>query len=148
MKGVNDVYTNESGVINALAKLNITPPPVGITTIDTNILLTALNLNNYRLKSTSPAINAGNTTISSVGSISGNILKLAKAEDYSRALRVGIPDIGAFEFNGAAPPTENWDLDTDGDVDVFDFNQLVRNVMNKTESWSKLASFISVFRDF
>jgi hypothetical protein len=150
MKGVNDVYANDSGVINALAKLNITPPPVGITTIDTNILLTALNLNNYRLKSTSPAINAGNTTISSVGSISGNILKLAKAEDYSRALRVGVPDIGAFEFNGISgptmPPAENWDLDDDNDVDVFDFNQFMVKVMKKTESWSKLSSFIAAFQ--
>jgi hypothetical protein len=63
-----------------------------------------------------------------------------------------VPDIGAFELgsvSGPSPtdmPTENWDLNNDGTVDVFDFNQFIIKVMKKTESWSKLANFIVALR--
>ncbi len=43
-------------------------------------------------------------------------------------------------------PTPDWDLNDDGETDVFDFNQFVRKVIRSEENWSRLASFIAALR--
>lgn len=43
-------------------------------------------------------------------------------------------------------PEENWDLDNDENIDLFDFNEFVRKVIRNQEAWSSVASFIAAFR--
>ena len=43
-------------------------------------------------------------------------------------------------------PEENWDLDNDENIDLFDFNEFVRKVIRNQEAWSNVASFIAAFR--
>lgn len=153
MKGAGDVYTNNPGLTNATVVITFPIPPIGAATVDSQAIRNAIKASNYQLVNSSAAVNAGSTLGGSAGI---QIPTIARTKDYIFANRVGVPDIGAFELNGVpgptftpgptAPPTENWDLDTDGDVDVFDFNQFLRKVMSKTESWSKLASFMAALR--
>lgn len=161
MKGPGDVYRNSAGLVNALAVLDFPIPAAGAPSVNMSGLRNAVNLNNYRLNNSSSAVNAGSTA----GAMGGiQIPVLARAKDYILADRVGIPDMGAFELDGIPGPTftpgptptsgptptgdlpDDWDLDNDGDVDVFDFNRYVRKVMQNTDQWSRLTSFIAAFR--
>jgi hypothetical protein len=75
-----------------------------------------------------------------------DITRYAIASTYS-GIGADISKIGTDKGGFTPPPpAENWDLDNDSDVDVFDFNQFMVKVMKKTESWSKLASFIAAFQ--
>jgi hypothetical protein len=152
LRGNGDIYYTQPQLTNALVDLNFPIPAIGAPSVDVAALRKAVNTANYHLKQSSAAVNAGNGQLPVVGAIPATKLEVAKKWDYNSFARVGVPDIGAFELgsvSGPSPtdmPSENWDLDNDGDVDAFDFNQFVLKVMKKTESWSKLASFIAAFQ--
>lgn len=95
VRGPGDIYTNEPGLSNALADLNFAPPKVGVETVDVNEILTAFNINNYRLTAQSVAINKGTIAASTNET---PIPTLVREQDYIKSDRVGIPDIGAFEY--------------------------------------------------
>ncbi len=163
----SNTYTDNpgfSGTIEQLKLLHLQIPSIGATTseVDSQDLRNLVNLNHFRLSQSSPAINAGSTA-GAVGST--QIPAPARAQDFFLANRVGLPDMGAIEFGGVPGPTytpapsptagpsptggdevEDWDLDNDGDIDVFDFNRFVKQVMIGTKDWSNLNAFVSAFR--
>lgn len=164
-KGSNNIITNDPGLTNSLAKLNIAIPGIGVNSVDINALKTTANLYNYRLKSTSPAINKG----SSLGTSSTTLVPaLVRAQDYFGLNRVGLPDIGAIEFNGTPSPitttpnpttpsstlTPNptsisptpisWDLNSDGKINIFDWSYLMNGFGNRYD-FPDITKFKAVF---
>ncbi|MCA9379993.1 hypothetical protein KC675_02320 [Candidatus Dojkabacteria bacterium] len=97
VKGPGDIYTTNADLQNSLVELNYPIPAIGASTLDMAALRTAVDLNNYRLKQSSPAINAG---ISATTHTTFQIPQLAKSQDYFKNTRVGNPDIGAVEYGG------------------------------------------------
>jgi hypothetical protein len=117
--------------------------------------------NEFYINSFAAAVNTGRKIEGSRGFLD---------TDFYRNTRSGTTiDLGAYTFNQGKsfpdlyallldedsgtdlptpPPSVNWDLTGNGKIDIFDFNQFVKKVMNKTESWSKVSQFISAFRDF
>jgi hypothetical protein len=82
--------------------------------------------------------------------INGTITQRYNSKQAVSIIKRGSVDFTVWETGSiVATPTpiqgNEWDLDDDNDVDVFDFNQFVVKVLKKTESWSKLASFIAAF---
>jgi hypothetical protein len=80
-----------------LVEIDYPIPAIGASTVDMAALRTAVDLNNYRLKQSSPAINAG---MSATTHTTFQIPQLAKSQDYFKNTRVGNPDIGAVEYGG------------------------------------------------
>jgi hypothetical protein len=146
VRGPGDVYTNNPGLSNSNIAITFPIPSIGATSVDATAIRNAINTNNYRLNNVSSSINAA-ATLGAVGGIP--IPALARSQDFLLLNRIQTPDVGAFEFTGSNPPTPpptvNWDLTGNGTIDIFDFNLFVKKVMNKTESWSKVASFIDAF---
>ena len=97
MKGQGDVYNYDTGLVNVLAAVNFPIPAVGAPSVDVEGLRNAINLDNYRLKNNSPAINAG-TNAGGVGELT--VPPLARSKDYFNNSRIGLPDMGAIEFGG------------------------------------------------
>ncbi|HRN85838.1 MAG TPA: hypothetical protein PKU78_01415 [Candidatus Dojkabacteria bacterium] len=97
VKGTGDVYTNDPGLVNSLIELNLVYPNIGPETLDIAALRAALDINNYRLKQNSPAINTGSN---GTGANQTNIPQLVRSQDFLRNTRTGTPDIGAIEFGG------------------------------------------------
>lgn len=97
VKGPGDIYTNSAGLQNALVELKYPIPAIGAATVDMAALRTAVDLNNYRLKSNSPAINKAAT---SSPNSQTQIPSLAKSQDFFKNSRTGVPDIGAMEYGG------------------------------------------------
>ncbi|HRN85837.1 MAG TPA: DUF1565 domain-containing protein [Candidatus Dojkabacteria bacterium] len=96
-KGPGDIYTTNPELQNSLVQLNYPIPAIGAATVDMTALRAAVDLNNYRLKQSSPAINAG---ISTTTHTTYQIPQLAKSQDFFKNSRVGNPDIGAVEYGG------------------------------------------------
>jgi hypothetical protein len=94
VRGSGDILTNDAGLVNSLARLQIAQPEIGAASVDINALRNAVDINNYRLKSGSTAINKGSTA----GEVSSTKIPTeARTKDFGSASRVGVPDIGAFE---------------------------------------------------
>ncbi len=113
VRGSGDLYTDNPRLVNALVRLDFQIPAIGAATVDTNALRNAVNINNYRLSSASPAINAGTTAGMANGT---QIPSLARSKDYVPVNRLGIPDLGAFEYIETNDPTSAPDSPTDGDL--------------------------------
>lgn len=97
VKGPGDIYTNSAGLQNALVELKYPIPAIGAATVDMAALRTAVDLNNYRLKSNSPAINKA---VTSSPNSQTQVPSLAKSQDFFKNSRTGVPDIGAVEYGG------------------------------------------------
>mgnify|MGYP001239155454 CR=1 FL=1 len=99
VKGPGDIYTNDPGLANATRLLDIKPPAIGASNIDLVKLRGSVSIKDYYLRNNSQAINKASTA----GNASGTTIPtMARAVDYHLSNRVGIPDIGAFEFGGVA----------------------------------------------
>ncbi len=97
VRGEGDIYTNDTGLNNPLYRLDFPIPGIGVSNLDMNALRSAVELNNYRLKQNSQAVNASGN----LGSINETeIPPLAKSQDYFKNTRTGIADIGAIEYGG------------------------------------------------
>lgn len=101
MKGDGDVYSLDTGLVNVLAQVDFPIPAVGASSVDVEGLRNAINLDNYRLKSNSLAINAG-TNGGGIGELT--IPQLARSKDYFENPRLGIPDLGAIESSSENAP--------------------------------------------
>lgn len=97
VKGPGDVYSNDPGLENATTELILTEPSTPSAEMDIDKLLAVVNINNYRLKQNSPAINAGTTAS---GTNSTDIPGLVRSQDYFKNSRSGAPDLGAIEYGG------------------------------------------------
>lgn len=133
VKGQGDVYSNTPGLVNALTQLNYPIPAIGAASVDVQALRSAVNINNYFLTSSSLAINAGTTA----GAVNNTqIPPLARTQDYIPNNRLGIPDLGAFEFTGTVNPSPTsgtssaGDLTGDGLVNLQDHAQVVSMFKN------------------
>lgn len=132
VKGNGDVYTNNSGLTNAAYQLNFPVPAIGAANVNPQAIRNAVNLNNYYLTSSSLAINAGAT---SAGINSTQVPELARIQDYLLVNRLGIPDLGAFEFTGTVdtpnPEQSNeGDFNGDGVVNLQDQNLIISMYKN------------------
>ena len=108
VKGVGDVYQNDPGMVNSIIELNLQYPNIGPDTLDITALRAAVDVNNYRLKANSPAINSASN---GSGANQTQIPQLVRSQDYLKNSRVGVPDIGAIEYGGVyhtSTPTPNY----------------------------------------
>jgi hypothetical protein len=96
-KGTGDVYTNDPGLVNSLVELNLVYPNIGPDSLNISALQAAVDINNYRLKQNSPAVNAGSA---GSGANDTSIPQLVRSQDFLRSSRTGVPDIGAIEYGG------------------------------------------------
>jgi hypothetical protein len=97
MRGSNDIYENDSGLINPNYKVDYKMPAVGAATVDMNALRNAVDIQFYMLKNNSAAINKG----SKAGAVDGiQIPQEVRQVDYAGLARDVNPDIGAFEYGG------------------------------------------------
>jgi len=95
VRGAGDVYSNDSGMVNSTVQLNLTYPNIGPETIDIDGLLRALDVNNYRLKSTSRAKDLGTAS----GGLNSTLIPTAvRSQDYYKLSRDSRPDIGSIEY--------------------------------------------------
>lgn len=155
IKGAGDVYNTNPGLSNGTAVINFPIPPIGAANVDAQAIRDAVNINNYRIVNSSQAINAGSTA-GAVGGI--QIPTLARSKDFILANRVGIADLGAFEYDGVAssplPSTEpsatpnssatpqGWDLNNDDKINGYDFVKLVKGI-GSTFTLSQVKLFLA-----
>lgn len=61
-------------------------------------------------------------------------------------LKRGTVDVSVWNGNFTPPPLNPWDLNSDGAVNLYDFNHFVKAVTSGNKSWNELASFVQTFR--
>jgi hypothetical protein len=98
MKGEGDVYTTNSGLVNPGIGINYKMPAIGAPSVDMVEFRSVFNINNYKTKQTSPAINKASKA-GAFGSI--QIPPSARTEDFLRSMRDQNPDIGALEYGAS-----------------------------------------------
>jgi hypothetical protein len=78
--------------------------------------------------------------------INGTITKSYKTNQAVSAIKRGSVDFSAWSVDYTPPPTNPWDLNTDGTVNLYDFNHFLKAVVSGSKNWSELNSFVSAFR--
>lgn len=132
VKGGGDVYTNDPGLSNAVVMLNLKYPVIGPDEINVDELVTALNINNYRLVNGSKAVGTGTTAGSTIGVA---IPTEARQIDYFRNNRVDVPDIGAVELSNNVTPTTSNSLNKSTSIVI---RAKARNGLSVAGAWPKV----------
>ncbi len=77
--------------------------------------------------------------------INGTITKGYKTNQAVSAIKRGTVDFSAWSLDYTPPTPHPWDLNTDGTVNLYDFNHFLKAVTGGSKSWSELASFVQAF---